>query len=1244
MRRSTRIVLHPPASGRRVLLSGLGAAPSPLGLATFSRLRTSSGPGSTDATRNPLSHTCTTHATPSSLHALRALHTSAQTGAQALPAWDFDEKEYPNPPPPPTPLTPRRRDEEKGGGKFEGPGKKEGSVATQPARRAAWRPSTSSKTGWGSHRPPRSPVIESSSADPTDAQLDSLALDSTPSACGSDAPVGDWENAWDVPDLLAGLLGSSPSHSGVLAEGEDWVDALMGPMPEKETGVKEELYVGEPDETADAHMTGGDIMEVPMPEMPPLENLPSGGWTERRPSALELAKSDAVAEAAERSETPDVELAPPPSVAVDTTAYPPPPHPALEPDGYPPSHLTRFDWRLLSPSQHRPPIPKPTPDKPHPVDRWFPNLPNRFTPRNTKLLPGDPYHAELHAYETHFVKLLEAEKAEEERLWKERLKDWSRERLAREGFMLDNMKGSFGWRSEGTRKSGYVYRFFVGRGRGLVAPKFTVGQVVIVSKSHPLEDPVKNTSGGTVIGSVYSVHKMGINIMFPERIAVEDEKWRLDIGSSDYILTKQIEAIKAFNLDPHEQDMSDYFRRERIAEAEASAAAAASASSSTGRKRISQDEIQQTFAHHAESNRSRMQIALKGTALRAQLLRAFRGGVTPAHMARVELGEEARKIGVEPDPTDTPHHLHQHFSLPSPKDVGDPAQVPATALAPTPTHTEAKGVSDGIVPPAHDLAPSDLDTTPNPHREVPVVQRRAGGGSLARNELIRSWTERHRSEREVVPHVEGDPFVPLNRTQLRAIGMMLSEPLSLVQGPPGTGKTRVIIETIKLLKHHFQIPHPILVCAHTNVAVDNLVSGLTRHGVKALRIGQPLRVREDLREWTLEQRAKQHPLYWKVEYFARERGKILELKGEGLTAEDREKLDIFRKRMSVSRHFMERDLLVDADVICTTCLSATSYMLSSIDFPFVFLDEASMATEPLSLLPLMKGSSHVAIIGDHKQLPPVIISKEAHAGGLSTSLFERLIHEGNVPSIMLDTQYRMHPLLSAFPSSTFYSSLLHDGTPAEDRPAPETAYLQSEESIKDPVTGELLDAGGFKNMSFIHHSHEESPMMKSIANYGDAEIVIDVVTDLLKRNPDLKGSDIGIITPYIAQINVLSTNISATRTRDALAAILGPDRAQEVNDIEIKTVDGFEGREKEVVVFSTVRSNAGGWIGFLGDWRRVNVGLTRAKRGLIMVGNKKTLAAANMGELAGEALPQGGAQVWKDFMKFLEDKDLIIDA
>lgn len=166
-----------------------------------------------------------------------------------------------------------------------------------------------------------------------------------------------------------------------------------------------------------------------------------------------------------------------------------------------------------------------------------------------------------------------------------------------------------------------------------------------------------------------------------------------------------------------------------------------------------------------------------------------------------------------------------------------------------------------IVPESTTMKASDIDATPIP---TPTTHARSmSQGILARDQLIQSWAKRYRRPRAL--RIEGDPVINLNPSQLRAMAMMLNERISLVQGPPGTGKTRVIVEVIKLLKQHFKVPFPIMVCAHTNVAVDNLLAPLRKEGINAIRSGSTAKVREDLKQYTLEEMEQDHPLFSRVE-------------------------------------------------------------------------------------------------------------------------------------------------------------------------------------------------------------------------------------------------------------------------------------------------------------------------------------------------------------------------------------------
>ncbi|KAG6856541.1 hypothetical protein H0H87_003360 [Tephrocybe sp. NHM501043] len=548
-------------------------------------------------------------------------------------------------------------------------------------------------------------------------------------------------------------------------------------------------------------------------------------------------------------------------------------------------------------------------------------------------------------------------------------------------------------------------------------------------------------------------------------------------------------------------------------------------------------------------------------------------------------------------------------------------------------------------------------------------------GAFKDDMRIQSWARRYAQPDPVV--IDGDPvMVGLNVTQLRAAATMIGQRLSLIQGPPGTGKTKTIIETVKLLKVHFEVPHPILVCTYTNVAVDNLVEGLVQSGVKALRVGSGAAVRSSIAQYTLDHKLSEHPLtpelqrvqkeaeklnreiedlkqrLWDVQHKAGQRAqqkaenmkRALLIKGANLGA--------LKSKQYALRQHMLRDVLGDADVICTTCITSACMALKVIDFPVVFLDEASMSTEPASLIPIMKGSRHVALIGDHKQLPPVITSPEAQALGLGLSLFERLTEEGVVPSIMLDTQYRMHPAISSFPSSEFYDHALQDGTVD----AGGNAYARLSPPTSQHLRGD--ESGNRPSVVFVDHNGAESMKERSRVNHNEAHIVASIVEDLLLNNPTLLGRDIGIIAPYVAQISLLTRIFNRdAKYRQRFRDVLGDHRAMQITNVEIKTVDGFEGREKEVIIFSTVRNNQGGYIGFLADRRRLNVGLTRARRGLFVVGNLTTLKAGRRtaGEKEREAVGSNvpskrkgkeekdkGAGSWRRYAKYLAEHGLVV--
>ncbi|CAG8517646.1 760_t:CDS:2 [Funneliformis mosseae] len=270
-----------------------------------------------------------------------------------------------------------------------------------------------------------------------------------------------------------------------------------------------------------------------------------------------------------------------------------------------------------------------------------------------------------------------------------------------------------------------------------------------------------------------------------------------------------------------------------------------------------------------------------------------------------------------------------------------------------------------------------------------------------------------------------------------------------------------------------------------------------------------------------------------------------------------------------------QELLKSAKIICATCVGSGTSLLEKIEFEFVIVDEASQVSEPNCLIPLAKTCKRFLLVGDHKQLPP-FCHPIAHKAGYSVSLFERM-HTSLYPFNLLDTQYRMHPGISKFPNDEFYQGRLNDGIGAVDRPL----------------------VGGFNwpnpkvPVTFVQVSGIDEPG-KGGSRYNEKEVesIINTVKKIVETG-GVEAKEVGIISLYNAQLEKITGKLG-------------------INDIEVKTADGFQGREKELILITCVRCNDKGNIGFLEDPRRFNVMLTRAKRGLIIFGDRKTLCTNEM--------------------------------
>ncbi|HEY2412536.1 MAG TPA: AAA domain-containing protein [Pirellulaceae bacterium] len=425
----------------------------------------------------------------------------------------------------------------------------------------------------------------------------------------------------------------------------------------------------------------------------------------------------------------------------------------------------------------------------------------------------------------------------------------------------------------------------------------------------------------------------------------------------------------------------------------------------------------------------------------------------------------------------------------------------------------------------------------------------------------------------------------LNASQREAVEFaMAAADVAVIHGPPGTGKTTTVIE---LIRQAVARGEKVLACAASNLAVDNLLERLVRAGERAIRIGHPARVMPELQEHTLDLLVDAHPdvavarrlirdaekLQDKAARFTR--AKPLPGARQQMRAEARELFaDARRIESQVAEH-----LLDSATVICATLTGVDGQILGSREFDLVVIDEAAQSIEPACWIPLLR-AGRLVLAGDHCQLPPTIVSNQAAREGLAVSLMERLLSDlGSGISRRLTTQYRMHEAIMGFSSEAFYeSSLVADGSVREHvlKDLPDVQPL--------PLTNTPL---AFIDTAGAGYDEELEPDGESRRNPQEAEIVGRQVQLLFEAG--VSPRDIAVIAPYAAQVRLL---------REQLAS----------DGLEIDTVDGFQGREKEAVVISLVRSNGNGEIGFLGDTRRMNVALTRARRKLIVIGDSATIA------------------------------------
>lgn len=447
----------------------------------------------------------------------------------------------------------------------------------------------------------------------------------------------------------------------------------------------------------------------------------------------------------------------------------------------------------------------------------------------------------------------------------------------------------------------------------------------------------------------------------------------------------------------------------------------------------------------------------------------------------------------------------------------------------------------------------------------------------------------------------------LNQFQKNAIVKSLNtKNFFLIHGPFGTGKTKTLVE---LITQEVKRGNKVLATAESNAAVDNIVERLAKkEKLKITRLGHPQKVSDEIKQQTIFCKIQNHELYKFIIEDQRRLDKAFEnlskskkptrKKRGGLndselinrakrnqgttTCSAREvklmakwikyssKIDALIKNIRKTEQNIVRDIIKKSDVILTTNSSAALEEIAHVKFDVAIIDEASQTTIPSILIPIAKAKRFI-LAGDHKQLPPTVLSKSAKE--LETTMFEMLIEKYPSKKQLLNVQFRMNKMLMDFPNSEFYNNELICDDGVSD--------------ISIDVVRKKLDIDSplvFIDTSKHDKNYERKlKYSKSFINPLESKTAIKIVNDYLDLGFNQK--DIGIISPYADQVGYLKNKV----------------------DVDVKSVDGFQGREKEIIIISTVRSNKWGNIGFLRDLRRLNVAITRAKKKLIIIGNAETL-------------------------------------
>lgn len=428
-----------------------------------------------------------------------------------------------------------------------------------------------------------------------------------------------------------------------------------------------------------------------------------------------------------------------------------------------------------------------------------------------------------------------------------------------------------------------------------------------------------------------------------------------------------------------------------------------------------------------------------------------------------------------------------------------------------------------------------------------------------------------------------DPIPILNTSQNKAVQTILaSQDFAIVHGPPGTGKTTTLIQAIKqLIKKENQV----LVCTPSNTAADLITERAAADGLNVSRIGNISRVDEAIIQHTIDQKLAQHPeskTIKKVKIQAAESRRQAQKYKRSFGWEERQKRNALfseAKELAAWANTLE-DRLIDqilsaSQVIACTFVGSTQKILKNSKFRTVLIDEAAQALEPATWIAIKKASK-VVLVGDPFQLPPTVKSNSASRKGFNVTLIEKAL--AYHPEVnLLKTQYRMNETIMGFSNQQFYNNQLIAAEEVKSQSLLESAAL------------EFIDTAG------CGFDEKINPKFKSRYNPDEFLILREHLYQLLDSLDQFPSQpSIAIISPYREQALYIKREVKS-------------DERLKKYKIHPDTIDGFQGQEKDVVYISLVRSNDKGDIGFLKDYRRMNVAMTRARKKLVVIGDSATI-------------------------------------